>query len=309
MSWFLLFFLSWSCVKPVQADTLFNGISVQFVANFGGKEIFRNPQALSIDPRGMLYVVDTGNHRIQKFDSKGKFLASVGGIGKGVMQFDTPVSIWAENGLDVLIADWNNHRIERYDKDLNYLGSLTSVDTWPEVFHFGFPLDVAFTSQSELFCLDGENARILKFDVYGNPQLSFGGIESGRGRLIRPQRLLISGGMVYVSDKELGQIFVFDTYGNFLYSFGSGILQAPMGLDEDGETHPLIFVADSGKRRIFVFQNNALLNSFGDEKLPGVRFGSPVDVAYWNKLLYVLDEQRAEVFVFRWIMRSGESLH
>jgi len=279
-----------------------------FLASFGGKDAFRNPQALSLDPRGMLYVVDTGNHRIQKFDAKGKFLASVGGFGKGVMQFNSPVSIWAENGLDVLIADWNNHRVERYDKDLNYIGSLRSLDTWPEFFHFGFPLDVAFTSQSELFCLDGENQRILKLDVYGNPQLSFGGIESGQGRLIRPQRLLISGGMLYVSDIEAGKIFVYDTYGNFLYSFGSGILQHPMGMD-DGEIHPLIFVADSAKRRIFVFRNSTLLDSLGDEKLPGMRFGAPVDVALGNGLLYVLDAKRAEVFVFRWTMRPGENLH
>lgn len=308
MFWFLLFYLSWTYINSVHADTLSTGISIQFVANFGGKDTFRKPQALSIDPQGMLYIVDTGNHRIQKLDSKGKCLASVGGIGKGIMQFNTPTSIWAENGLDVLIADWNNHRIERYDRDLNYLGTLKSSEIWSEFFHFGFPLDVAFTSQSELFCLDGENQRILKFDVYGHPQLSFGGIESGLGRLIRPQRLLVSDGMVYVSDRETGQIFVFDIYGNFLYSFGSKILQDPMGMD-DGGAYPLIFVADSAKRRIFIFQNSTLLDSFGDERLLGMRFGSPVDVAFWNGFLYVLDEKRAEIFVFRFMMRSGERFH
>ena len=35
---------------------------------------FQNPQDVAIDSLGNLYVTDTNNHRIQKFDNNGQFI-------------------------------------------------------------------------------------------------------------------------------------------------------------------------------------------------------------------------------------------
>jgi sugar lactone lactonase YvrE len=283
---------------------------VAFIARFGekgdGPGQFNSPQAVSVDPSGFLYVADTGNNRIQKFDFQGRFVAEIGGFGWGREQFNEPVSVWAENGLDVFVADYDNQRIERYDKDLHYIGSMQSSDEWPVPLQFGYTLDVRFTAQSELFCLDGENQRVLKMDVFGNPQISFGGYDSGEGRLVNPRRLLVSTrNRVYVSDEEGGRIVVFDTYGNYLTALG-GFFEKPGGMAE-AATRKLLFAADSAQRRIHIFLDLKHVGSFGDEAVPGVRFEAPADIAWWNGFLYVLDKTRCEIFTFKWLGPAGES--
>jgi DNA-binding beta-propeller fold protein YncE len=50
--------------------------------------------ALPLDyTRGYVYVTDTGNDRVQKFTSDGKFIAKWGSSGSGPGQFQTPIGI------------------------------------------------------------------------------------------------------------------------------------------------------------------------------------------------------------------------
>jgi tripartite motif-containing protein 71 len=288
-----------------------NAEGAVFVSRFGGKGDqpgqFSAPRAVSVDPSGFIYIADTGNNRIQKFDPSGQFLAQIGGFGWGREQFNEPASLWAENGLDVFVADYDNQRVSRYDKDLHFIGSLISSEAWPEALGFGFPLDVAFSAQSELFCLDGENRRVLKLDVLGNPQISFGGMDSGQGRLVSPRRILVSpAGRVYVSDEEGGCILCYDSYGNYLVTIGTGILEKPAGLAES-PNGKILFVSDPARRRIDWFRGLRHAGSFGDESLSGVRFDAPVDVACWKNRLYVLDKGRDELFLFQWQTGPGDS--
>lgn len=265
---------------------------------------FVEPQRISVGPGGFLYVADTGNQRVQKFDPAGRFVAEIGGFGWGKEQFDSPVALSAKNGLDVFVADYFNQRIERYDKDLNYLASFLSSEEWPEHLRFGFPIDVDISNQGELFCLDGENHRVLKLDVLGEPQLSFGDFDAGEGRLVQPQRMMVSGqDRVYVSDGQEGRVVVFDVHGNYLFTLGEGVLEKPMGTAEIAQG--FLLVVDVGKRRVFVFRGlRRLVGSFGGGEEMGVFFEEPVDVACWRGRIYVLDKKRNVVDVFRWTYRE-----
>ena len=201
--------------RTVYAQSVKDSVSVTYIAEMGGKGSkpgeFNDPQAICLSPNGYMYIADTGNQRIQKFDHRGNFITGIGGFGWETDQFDSPVSISAPNGLDVFVADYNNHRIQRYDKDLNFLATFKSSNDWPEHLQFEFPKDMALSPQGELFCLDGENNRVLKLNVYGLPELSFGGFSYGEGSLGEPQRLFISkNGYAFVSDRENSAIFMFD---------------------------------------------------------------------------------------------------
>jgi len=46
----------------------------------GGGEFLR-PEGIAVDAAGDIYVADSGNHRIQKFDSSGKYLTMLGVVG------------------------------------------------------------------------------------------------------------------------------------------------------------------------------------------------------------------------------------
>jgi DNA-binding beta-propeller fold protein YncE len=62
------------------------------VETFGdvGAGEFRAPQGLGADASGNVYVVDQDNHRVQKLDSTGAFVAAWGGYGTAEGRLNNP---------------------------------------------------------------------------------------------------------------------------------------------------------------------------------------------------------------------------
>ena len=54
---------------------------------------FHNPKGTSADRAGNVYVAETINHRVQVFDSNGRFLRKWGSEGSGDGQFNRPTGI------------------------------------------------------------------------------------------------------------------------------------------------------------------------------------------------------------------------
>jgi hypothetical protein len=206
------------------------------------------------------------------------------------------------------VADYTNQRIERYDKELNYISSFMSSDEEVEHLQFGFPLSVGLSLQGELFCLDDENHRVLKLDVLGQPQLSFGDYDAGQGRLIQPQRMVVTGhDRVFVSDLAARRVIVFDIHGNFIVAIGEGQLREPRGMA--WMPRGVLFVADTGLQRLMAFETNGnLVCCFGGEVSPEATFLEPVDVACWKNRIYVLDKKQHEIKVFLWNTLSSDSI-
>ncbi len=296
--WFLVAF-------SVRAQTTDGGLQwhLRYLATWksdtSGNFLMKDPHSICADPSGFLYVADTGNHRILKWSPNGTVLAEIGGFGWGTEQLDGPVSVWAKNGLDVLVADMNNQRIVRYDRDLHYISELRSSETWPEKLRFGFPLDAALGAQSELFCLDGDNRRVLKIDVFGNPQVSFGDFDEGEGRLGKPSKFcIVENSRILVTDDESSSIKVFDVLGNYLFTFGVGIVKQPAGMSD--LARGWLLVADRLEKQILVFRD---LRQFeGRYSFPGEAWGDPVDIASWKNRIYVLDKKRAAIDLLEWTL-------
>jgi sugar lactone lactonase YvrE len=93
-----------------------NRLSLQF-GIIGGLEpsYFNNPTDLAIDSRnGDIYVVDTGNNRIQRFNAEGSFLSEFGQFGSENGSFNAPWGIAVDNQGFVYIADTMNARIQKF---------------------------------------------------------------------------------------------------------------------------------------------------------------------------------------------------
>lgn len=256
---------------------------------------FKNPQALSIDPEGKLYICDTENNRIQKLDQKGRFIKQIGGFGWEREQFYQPMDIHAGSALDVFIADYQNHRVERYDRELNYISSLHAQDTWEEKFQFLAPVAVAFSKQSELFLIDDENHRVVKINSYGDPEMLFGDFSWGKGQLEHPRQIEIAHDeRIFITDEAVGAILIYDYFGNYLTKWGQTILSKPTGLFWDDRG--LLFVTDSGNRHFFVFNSNGdLLGS--SRQIKTFHLAEPVDIVAKDQFVYVLDAQESRVHV------------
>ncbi|MFN8671516.1 MAG: carboxypeptidase regulatory-like domain-containing protein [Candidatus Sericytochromatia bacterium] len=93
-----------------------NKLKVEF-GSIGGLEpgYFNSPTDLAIDERnGDIYVVDTGNNRVQRFSSEGVFLSEFGSFGSDTNQFNTPWGVAVDKDGYVYVSDSKNGRIQKF---------------------------------------------------------------------------------------------------------------------------------------------------------------------------------------------------
>jgi DNA-binding beta-propeller fold protein YncE len=73
---------------------------------------FAEASDVAVDADGNVYVVDSGNNRIQAFTSGGAYLTQWGTLGNGPGQFDWPLGVAVAASGSVYVADWRSHRIQ-----------------------------------------------------------------------------------------------------------------------------------------------------------------------------------------------------
>lgn len=66
---------------------------------------FNFPRDLVVGKDGRLYIVDSGNFRVQVFDRDGKFMKTFGSIGRQVGQFSRPKEIAADQSGNIYVVD------------------------------------------------------------------------------------------------------------------------------------------------------------------------------------------------------------
>ncbi len=115
-----------------------------------------------------LFVVDSSNRRIEKFDLNGNFLSSFTGNG-----FNFPYGIAIDKNGILYVADGSNNNIQKIDFNGNYLSTLGS--TGAGLGYFNFPRGIAVDSQSNIYVADSGNARLEKCSSTGSNCVTVGG--------------------------------------------------------------------------------------------------------------------------------------
>lgn len=96
---------------------------------------FYMPSDIAFDADGNWYILDSGNHRIQKFSPDGKYLATIGGEGQGPGEFVYPDSMGiTANGL-IFVSDPNNQRIQILDGDGSEKKTFRLIQNPPGTIH------------------------------------------------------------------------------------------------------------------------------------------------------------------------------
>jgi len=87
---------------------------------------FNDPEGIAIDSAGNIYVVDSGNNRVEKFSKHGVYQSQFGSSGSGNGQFNFPVGIAFGAGGEIYVTDVSNNRVEEFDSKGSYLGQFGS---------------------------------------------------------------------------------------------------------------------------------------------------------------------------------------
>src|SRR5919109_2007167 len=119
---------------------------------------FNAPEGIAVDRRGNVYVVDTGNNRIQKFSANGSFIGKFGSLGTNDASFDAPEGIALDQQGNVYVVDTGNNRIQKFSANGTFLGKFGSFG--PGEDQFKYPSGVAVDSQGNIFIADTSNNRV-----------------------------------------------------------------------------------------------------------------------------------------------------
>lgn len=300
----MLIFSAWILFAQDKSRITFDVNTVLNLSEEGMRRL-ENPQSISVSILGDIYVADTGHNRIVKLDTKGNHVNHVGGFGWKNNQFDSPVDIFASDGLNIYVADLNNQRIQRYSKKLEYVSSFggsklteLSIDASKTLNEpLGFPAGIAISSQGDLFYSDSENDQIVKIDRFGKKVKTFGGFSGGRGKLKNPGKIFVTSRLVYVVDDS--RIVVFDYFGNYIRDIGGNVLKKPTDVTVDQKDR--VYATDMETHSVMVF------DAMGNLMTPllSYSFEQPVSVDYLLDKLYVLDSKARSIIVFN-ILESGE---
>lgn len=81
---------------------------------------------IAVDKDGNIYVLDRGNHRIQKYDKNGRYLLTIGSKGQGPGEFQNPSGIYIDSNGDIYVNDYQ--RISIFDEKDIFRNTI-SIDT------------------------------------------------------------------------------------------------------------------------------------------------------------------------------------
>jgi|GEM_PF-5860431 len=113
-----------------------------------------------------IYVVDSENHRVAKFDIDGNFIDSFGGNGSQNGRFYLPKGICMDLSGDIYVADTENDRIQKFDGSGNHI---LSIGTYGRgVKQFNKPKYVAVDNDYDIYVSDYRNNRVHLFDRFGS---------------------------------------------------------------------------------------------------------------------------------------------
>jgi hypothetical protein len=180
--------------------TLFPGIVLGFTGGTAGP--FNNPQGLGVDKSRNIYVADTGNNRIVKFDSNGIPVTQWGG-------FSSPMALAFDKAGDIYVGcgDGTIQRLSPAGAPLNQWNAGTGAAGL-----------AVYTSAgvTHIFAALPQDNSIVETDNLGHFEAQFGGSQgnpgSGKGGFNGPTGVAVD---------SVGYIYVLDTNNLLIQRFRS----------------------------------------------------------------------------------------
>ena len=272
-------------------------------------------EGVAVDGSGSVYVTDSENQRVQKFDSTGNLLAKWGSSGTLNGRFNGPAGIAVDGSGHVYVADSGNHRIQKFDDRGTFLAKWGSFGSGEE--QFKTPLGIAVDSSGNVFVteLGGGNPRVQKFDQDGNFLFTWGSGGTGDSQFGSPEGIAVDWfGFVYVVDRVNHRVQRFNNAGTFLNQWGTqgsdaGRFDSPAGIALDSSGY--VYVADTANNRIQKFDGGGnFIRQWGTTGSEDGQFASPEAVALTSSGEVVVgdvENERVQKFTAVPLLPAGPS--
>jgi K319-like protein/Big-like domain-containing protein/NHL repeat-containing protein/6-bladed beta-propeller protein len=244
---------------------------------------FNSPDSVAIDHSTHdVYISDTFNSRIEKFDSNGTFIKSWGSTGGGNGQLcrpsDLAVSPFA--GHNIYVVDNCNNNVQEFTSDGSFIRTWGSYGS--DNGQFGDPEGVAIDpTTGNVFVADAGNNRIEKFTENGTFISAWGTEGSGNGQFEGPEKLSIepSTGYVYVVDAFNNRVQKFDNDGTFIRAWT--VANEPINFSPFNELQGIaIEPSETGNEsNIFVTDSSPHVEKFTDKGQSITKWGSYCAIA------------------------------
>ncbi len=211
------------------------------------------PRDLAVSGDGYIYVVDSKNNRIQKFDGNGnaKMMFGKGGETNGALKEPCGIDIGKDG--NIYVADTWNGRVQVFDKNGKFLKAFGKErGMWG-------PRDLCVDKNLNVYVADTGNCKIEKFDKDGRHIATFGKRGSGNMEFQEPFGMQEGpDGNIYIADRKNFRIVVMNPDGVFVRTFKvdgwaepqivEGCLMEPYFTIDAQRGY--IYITDSPKHRI-----------------------------------------------------------
>lgn len=248
----------------------------EFISTFGTRSSspqygMNYPRGIGIDPVSRrIWVANQRGHHIKRFTYDGLFVDQLGDAesdSEAVGSFRWPLDIEFHDGKAV-VSDRNSTKVKILDA-----ASGTETGSFTRSGNHGMAID---PGSGNIYVAD--STKIYQYNPTGTSLIrSWGTSGTGDGQFKHIWDMVVSGGVLYVTDDTASRIQAFSLTGTFLgkwggYGTGAYQFKNPSGIaaDDDG----LLYVADAGNDRIMVF-DPALPRGGGSWPPPTVGIGFP----------------------------------
>ena len=245
------------CEQNGNCITVFDS-SYRKLRSFGstGSEAsrLRGPLGVAISFDNTVFV--SASDCVKKFTLKGQFIASVGSLGSGQLQFNTPWAVaYNDTNNRVYVCDTGNHRITILNHDLTFHSSFGIKGSDPG--QFSRPAGISVDTTGNVLVADDDNKRIQVFDASGRYLSSITHTTPGQ-RLKGPVSVAVGpDDCVYVVEFDSDRLSVFNGNGEYIKSFGKTgnkdrEFNDPhaIAVSDDG----CVYVSDTGNDRVQIFR-------------------------------------------------------
>jgi DNA-binding beta-propeller fold protein YncE len=177
-----------------------------------GEGEFRDPWGIAVAPDGAVYVADTWNHRVQKFDAEGRFLLQWGHLADAGGQLGVePGGFWGPRDIaisssgNVYVTDTGNKRVQVFTPEGEFVTMFGGGGGAPG--QMDEPVGIAIAADGSIYVADTWNRRVQRFDAQHQFQGSWS-VEGWEGQSVvnKPYLTVAPDGGVYAVVPERGEV-------------------------------------------------------------------------------------------------------